>query len=330
MKIVNQKAIIMDQTTVSEAYKHIEKIGRTCYKSEDRITDDSAVKFCVAMKNSKHYGILEHYTIHMIMTEFICDVLTSYMKDYGLIKYIAYDYLSDGRAIVSASFRPFLELADMLSQHVSIPLYPVYNILKNTFPEIFVDVYTEDVKRYDDEIIICSDDVFVEKMSHDDYAEFSIFNQILMKHMTHTFLFTTDRGISHELVRHRPASFAQESTRYCNYSKGKFGNEITVIKPCFYEEGSELYELWKKGCEDDEINYFKLLDKGATAQQARDNLPTSLKTDIIVTATEEEWRHIIDLRYKGITGAPHPQMIELMGLAYPFLANAVYAPEFLK
>ena len=144
----------------------------------------------------------------------------------------------------------------------------------------------------------------------------------VMKHRTHTVLFVCDRGVSHELVRHRPASFAQESTRYCNYAIDRFGNEITVIKPCFYQEYSEEYDLWKAAMENAEYKYFQLLNAGSTPQEARSVLPNSLKTELIITANEVEWQHIIDLRYLGTTGAPHPQMKEVMGLIVPALIES--------
>ena len=110
----------------------------------------------------------------------------------------------------------------------------------------------------------------------------------------------------------RVFSFAQESTRYCNYSKGKFGNEITVIKPCFWNEDTEVFNEWKMGCEESEKSYFILLNEGATPQEARDVLPTSVKADIIMTTNIREWIHILELRALGTTGKPHPQMEEVM------------------
>ena len=136
---------------------------------------------------------------------------------------------------------------------------------------------------------------------------------VLFKHLTHTFLLICDRGVTHELVRHRVASFAQESTRYCNYSLGKFGGEISVIKPFYFDEDSINYRLWKKACEEAEIYYFSLLEGNATPQEARAVLPHSLKTELILTTTEEEWQHIVNLRYLGTTGAPHPQAKEVIG-----------------
>ena len=129
---------------------------------------------------------------------------------------------------------------------------------------------------------------------------------------TISVLFTVDRGVTHELVRHRLASFAQESTRYCNYSHDKFGDEITVIKPYFFEKDSPEYKLWKDSCLQAEKAYFDLLKAGATPQEARLVLPTSVKADITVTANIREWRHILNLRAAGTTGKPHPQMCEVM------------------
>ena len=138
-----------------------------------------------------------------------------------------------------------------------------------------------------------------------------------MKDQAHAFY---QRGFSHEFVRHRVASFAQESTRYCNYSKDKFGNEITVIEPCFWNSKPEAYNVWKNICQDCETVYFNLLRGGSTPQEARTVLPNSLKTEIVVTATEKEWQHIVNLRYLGTTGTPHPQMKEVMSLAIQDLA----------
>lgn len=137
----------------------------------------------------------------------------------------------------------------------------------------------------------------------------------VIEHASMTVRFIFDRGVSHELVRHRLCAFSQESTRYCNYSKDKFGNEITVIEPCFWEESSILYQFWKDACETAEANYFSLLKAGAKPQEARSVLPNSLKTEIVTTANLREWRHILTLR----TGAPaHPQIRQVM---VPLLAE---------
>ena len=153
-----------------------------------------------------------------------------------------------------------------------------------------------------------------------------------IEHAGMSVKFIVDRGISHELVRHRLASYSQESTRYCNYSKDKFGNEITVIEPCLYADRNEddiirikdreflqaapsssnvakRYVVWYNTCKITEDRYFQLLELGATPQEARDVLPTSLKTEVYMTANFREWRQIFKLRT-----APnaHPQIREVM------------------
>ena len=136
-------------------------------------------------------------------------------------------------------------------------------------------------------------------------------HEAMLEHAYITVKFICDRGISHELVRHRIASFAQESTRYCNYSKDKFGNEITVIEPAFWDKNMGKYWIWENSCEEAERNYFSLLEIGATPQEARSVLPNSLKTEVVVTMNIREWRHFFNLRASGKTGKPHPQMLEL-------------------
>lgn len=143
-------------------------------------------------------------------------------------------------------------------------------------------------------------------------------HEAMLEHFSFSAKFVVDRGISHELVRHRTASFAQESTRYCNYSKDGFDGEITVIEPCFLEYGSDGYSTWKFACSTAEDAYFELLDWGCTPQQARDVLPTSLKTEVVMTANLREWRHFFKLRAADATGAAHPQMKEV---AVPLLEH---------
>ena len=143
-------------------------------------------------------------------------------------------------------------------------------------------------------------------------------HEAMLEHQSISVKFIVDRGVSHELVRHRMASYAQESTRYCNYSKDKFGNEITVIRPCYFAEDTENYRIWKASCEAAENAYFAMLDNDATPQEARSVLPNSLKTEICMTANLREWRHFFKLRALGITGKPHPQMLEV---TVPLLAE---------
>jgi thymidylate synthase (FAD) len=126
-----------------------------------------------------------------------------------------------------------------------------------------------------------------------------------------TVQFVTDRGVSHELVRHRLCSFVQESTRYCNYDDDKFGRELTVIKPSAWDSWTDSQkDWWKSSLEYAELNYLEMVQDDMKPQQARSVLPNSLKTEIVVRANFREWRHIFKLR--AISKAAHPDMRALM------------------
>lgn len=150
----------------------------------------------------------------------------------------------------------------------------------------------------------------------------------MLEHFSFSVKFIVDRGVSHEIVRHRVASFAQESTRYCNY--GTKDGEITVIMPCYLKDvdfdfvdtyvedwldplGGKESQLkhWIATCRQAEKNYLGMLVAGSTPQEARAVLPTSLKTELVMTANLREWRHFFSLRACGSTGKPHPQMLEV-------------------
>ena len=134
-------------------------------------------------------------------------------------------------------------------------------------------------------------------------------HESVIEHGSATVRFVCDRGVSHELVRHRLAAYSQESTRYANYAKERFGSEISVIRPSFWSEESKEYALWKEAMLQCEKTYMELLNQGATPQQARAVLPNSLKTEVVMTANFREWRHVFRLR---CSRAAHPQIRELM------------------
>ncbi|MFP4214057.1 MAG: FAD-dependent thymidylate synthase [Desulfohalobiaceae bacterium] len=134
-------------------------------------------------------------------------------------------------------------------------------------------------------------------------------HESVIEHGTLTVRIVCDRGVSHEIVRHRLAAYSQESTRYANYAKDKFGNEITVIKPCFWSEDSQEYQVWLQAMYQAEKAYLDLLQKGASPQEARSVLPNSLKTEVVMTCNLREWRHVIGLRSSR---AAHPQIREVM------------------
>ncbi len=133
-------------------------------------------------------------------------------------------------------------------------------------------------------------------------------HESVIEHEKITVKIICDRGVSHEIVRHRIASYSQESTRYCSYSKDKFGGEITFIRPCFWNNEPEKYALWIKTMDEIEKSYMKLMDMGASPEEARCVLPNSLKTEIVVTMNLREWRHFFKLR---TADRAHPQMREI-------------------
>lgn len=132
-----------------------------------------------------------------------------------------------------------------------------------------------------------------------------------LEHVSITVKVICDRGVSHEIVRHRIASYTQESTRFCNYSNGKFDGEITVIEPCFWKEDTYQYNSWKTAAEMAEKAYMSMIHNGATPQEARSVLPNSLKTEIVMTMNLREWRHFLKLR---TAKDAHPQMREVSGM----------------
>lgn len=321
MKIIKPNAELL--THDIPAYQFIEKVGRTCYKSEDKITDISAVNFVKALVKNKHLAMLEHEYLYLFIgtpTD-----LYEFMHIDGLMnsdEAALMKYFNIHDDIVSGSFRAWIELFDKIENEPTVRISSIYvyiyKLLNEKYPEIFNnEYYLKDNEGYED--LYSGNVVFMSRKEAEKWCnDYSDAKKIL----PHTIKFTCDRGVSHEFVRHRPASFAQESTRYCNYSHNKFGNELTFIKPPFWDIESDNYASWYDICTRSETAYLEMLKNGTTPEQARSILPNSLKTELIITATEEEWQHIVDLRYHGTTGKPHPQMKEVMNIAYPLLVQS--------
>ncbi len=332
MRIIKPNAQLLDVTNL-HPYQIIERIGRICYKSEDIIGEGTDIKFVKAMRKNRHFAMLEHGHVFMLVDPLTGYTLTKRISEnpqlgayINISDLLAYDSCKMHLTLISGSFRALIELFENI--HIPSTDYDrrntcgmiatLNNALAAEYPEMF-EPYNESPNG------VCR--IITREELINDVAAYCLRKDALLKkHLPHTVIFTCDRGVSHEFVRHRPASFAQESTRYCNYFKEKFGNEITVIDPCFLnvdgdETEKEKYNLWKESCEAAEKAYLRMLEIGCTAQEARDVLPTSLKTEIAITATEKEWHHIINLRYHGVTGKPHPQMVEVMTIAYPQLMD---------
>ena len=265
MRIVKPNFEIWEQSVGLEGvYKQIEKVGRVCYKSEDKITESSAKPFVDRMIKSGHGAMLEHGTVYLKITYKNTDFTTLCMF-YGKNKYSVLNHSEDNKIYyITTNYRVLVE-----NNHLS------------------------DLKY------LCEPTEYHEKRI--------------------TVHFVCDRGVSHEFVRHRVMSFAQESTRYCNYSKDKFGNELTFIKPCWLNlptdyavySGDNDSDYFMQALEDAENWYLSLIKEGWTPQQARAVLPNALKTELVVTGFTSDWNHFFDLRARGTTGAPHPQAKEL-------------------
>lgn len=330
MKIIkpNAELIVNDGNSM----EFIEKIGRTCYKSTDKITEGSAKTFVQGLIKRQHYAMLEHDVIYVkIKTYSIYENCVRFINQFSrsstgnsYINVGDYNKIGNSSYIISGNMRAFIELINERVRNYqahhfisSSSDFLCFKIIKQ-YPDFFDEKAINLAKS--DNVKNSNLDNLFEIMSRKDLID-KASDDTLFQHLTHTILFTCDRGVSHELVRHRPCSFAQESTRYCNYSMDKYDNNITVIEPFFFVDNPKLYDSWLQACLTSEKAYLDLIENGASAQQARSVLPNSLKTEIIVTTTEKEWQHIINLRYHGTTGAPHPQMHEVMKMAYPILVS---------
>lgn len=318
MKIINPNAVLLQQPKdTKELYQFIEKIGRTCYKSENNITEDSAERFVNRLAENKHYAMLEHGMIYIKWQFPPKGVIPPEGITIGELNFPKFIKMYDD--LISGSIRSFLELFSNPKAESLILILALNKVLSNKYPLVFNEIPHPSIETSKIDFYITRYDISV--INYDTLLD-TYNDDVLYKHLVHTVVFTCDRGVSHELVRHRPCSFAQESTRYCNYSLGKFDNNLTFIKPLFFEEDSYLYDKWETQMKSSENAYLDMIAAGAKPQEARSILPNSLKTEIVVTANEEEWQHILNLRLKGTTGSPHPQMKEVMEIAYPQLKKA--------
>lgn len=328
------------------AYQYIEKVGRNAYKSEARITPDSALGFIKGLVDRTHWAVLEHEYMYAILDRDDVNVAKScFSKE---------KYLNCYDRFISGSFRAWHEAFenadakhDTTGKSVMMHLYEQ---AAKKYPEVF---YSEKCEEY------YADDYgtnahFVTADEFKDAVTKEYGTAFLSKFMPITALITCDRGITHELVRHRPCAFLQESTRYCSYNKKAADDdiaEITVITPCYLTSKKNpnlpenvpekimanikgdlkgkarkyCYETWASAQTVSELAYMSIMsmkNKGAKPQEARSVLTTSVKSDIYITATGEEWQHMVNMRYHGTSGKPHPQMLEVMSILYPQLVEA--------
>lgn len=280
MKLIKPSFEIIEQQVGLEGiYKQIEIAGRTCYKSEDKITENSAKEFVDRMVKSGHGAMLEHGTVYM---------------------FIPFSPLNENYTTCHKYSDNKYSVVKIRNEHFLLEKNGCY--ITTNYRVLVENNWLDDLK------FACDLTEWHERRV--------------------TVKFTCDRGVTHEFVRHRVFSFAQESTRYCNYSKDKFGNELTFIIPpwCNIPENLDTKELLKLeemiamnsfenrffyNCICAESSYNELISLGYKPQQARVVLPLSIKAEIIMTGFASDWRHFCDLRTIGTTGAPHPQAKEL-------------------
>ena len=296
MKIINAQASVLVE---NDPLKKIEKCGRVCYKSEDKITEDSAEKFVANIIKRGHEAVLEHasfifqvsYNVYEDLREKVMFVENRYPVKMYLRFTDSDGYVVSGNVRAWRDFFCFAGVPPYMNDFVEAnPI--LFSEFKSDFP------FNLKGRKWSIRQISANELVSTyQRLVHEDVS----------------VKFICDRGVTHEIVRHRPASFCQESTRYCNYSNGKFGGEITVIKPCFFKENSTRYLNWFVACESAETAYNAILEDGGTPQEARDVLPNSLKTELIMTAPLMEWCHFFNLR---MSPAAHPQMQEVASYAY--------------
>lgn len=303
MKIVKASAEILKRAQNESLAQRVERIGRVCYKSEAKITDGSAERFVRNLIASGHESVLEHADIAL---EVGSRAMIEVEADLRVMKYNGFENFlkttHENRSIISGNIRAW---RDFLNARGSVPWYCREMILENKlfFPEFDRWSVYDRANTKGEKVRQISTDELTEEIEK-------------LKHKRITVRFICDRGVSHEIVRHRTASFSQESTRYCNYSKDAFGGEISVVEPLYLMDDPKAYAIWKTACSTAESAYFAMLNLGRSPQEARAVLPNSLKTELIMTTNLEGWKHFFDLR---LSKSAHPQMREVAEIAYELL-----------
>lgn len=297
MKLVQSNAELIQE---ANPYKLVELVGRTCYKSEDKITDDSYIKFVQNLIARKHYAMLEHGRVTFVVQD---------LDPYLLVGVPGVHLARDTNYL------------DCKAYVISVSLSHLYNEKWKWLKPWFDTMrkLTEQVYMYGGEVNPQSNKVrLIPHQESDTYVdEYTLAPPHDFRYRT--IKFTCDRGVSHELVRHRCA-VAQSSTRYCNYSKDKFGSEITFVEPSDYEfwarEDREDLITFLNQCENEYM--YMVRDRAFTAQQARAVLPNALQTEVILTMNLDQWEHFFNIRLFGETGAPHPDMKRVAKIAYQY------------
>ena len=305
MKIIEPTFEILDEYFQSErVLEQIERAGRICYKSEDKITEDSAGPFVKRIIERGHESVLE-------MGNFVFDIkvdsetiMHKFLETNPRFNQI--DKIEKKHYLISGNPRSFRDLARISPEQKIVKA--ILGRLTDEFPVLYEDLRPKHGW-------LLPDGVAVKRLRPEEIEDLPL--DLFIRHRTVLVKLVINRAVSHELVRHRPASYLQESQRYCRYGEARFGGEVHFIRPCFYKEGTHEFEVWKRAMEDAEKTYLALL-KTSSPQAARTVLPNSCKTEIMVNATLSEWAHILRLR---TSQAADPSMREIMLMLLPEMVN---------
>lgn len=294
MLIVAPSFEIQDDLDRQPIAVRIETCGRICYKSEDMITEESAIPFVRKVAAHGHNSVLEMAVATYRVT---CSPDEALELHACQPKYFITDKIEEG-ILVTGSIRSFRE---MYTQHADNTIvHGVVSDLAGKYPFLFENIC--DVE----ESTVLQPKVRVTKLSLSQVEDLPA--ELLARHRFVGVKFVVNRAVTHELVRHRPCSYLQESQRYCRYNQDKFDNQVTFIKPVFFAEDSKEFLLWKQAMEETEKLYLQLLET-STPQAARTVLPNSCKTEIVAYCNLAEWKHIFTLR---TSPAAEPSMREIM------------------
>ena len=298
MNIIEQFAHIVDPVE-GDILRQIESCGRVCYKSEDKITPESAAGFVKRAIESGHNTVLEMAVLPLVVEfdgmegfeDFVMSSITPFLQTSHITtNRLSYDGVP---VLLSGNVRAFREMDGESSDEA----YEILEFLSKQHPALFKDVY----EKIETPLLHCPG---IEGIRFATPEE-------LMGQPKHTYVcvrFVTSRDVTHQLVRYRRASLQQESQRYCNYTANRFGNSVTFIRPCWYVEGSEEYKLWAQQCSDAEKMYFRLAELGSS-EKARTVLPNSTKSELLIYADLEEWQHIFNQRVSPHAYAPTRELL---------------------
>jgi thymidylate synthase (FAD) len=300
MNIIEQFAHIVDPVE-GDILRQIESRGRVCYKSEDKITPESATGFVKRAIESGHNTVLEMAVLHLVV-EFDGDLGFDNFIGGSRSPYLHISRITDthprvkDNALLTGNVRAFREMDGGSSDEA----YVILGFLSKQHPALFRDVYEKtEVPLF-----------FHSYCSGVEGIRFATPEELMgkPKHTHVCVRFVTSRDVTHQLVRYRRASPLQESQRYCNYTANRFGNSVTFIRPCWYVEGSEEYKLWAQQCSDAEKMYFRLAELGSS-EKARTVLPNSTKSELLIYADLEEWQHIFNQRVSPHAYAPTRELL---------------------